>query len=227
MVKRRSTQKKIKKSGQIGIESKQALLLKEFEQAWQHYRHIEIARNTFFGFCLTIIIATVGFALTGSKGLLNPNEVMFFGIFIFSTLISVTLVYMAAAIYKQDYLLRFYSGVWNAIREKYYGDEYAYLKAKFDVYAQNHRILKDKKFSHQFCITLLIVIFIVLLTVAEIALWVHYCVLHMFSCYYYVIALGLVLTPIVIGTVILKSYWLYRKRQSFDDLHKHCTRLSR
>lgn len=37
-----------------------SLMIREFDQAWQHYRHIETTRNQYLGFFFTAILASLG-----------------------------------------------------------------------------------------------------------------------------------------------------------------------
>lgn len=198
------------------------LLKNEFDQAWQHYRHVEVARNTFLGFILTIIIGSIGLALTGSTDLLSPNEIMFLGIFFLAFLISLTLVYMAAAVYKLKFVRDHYRHVWDKIRKKCYKKQYTQLNAWLDIYEQEkHRIIRDKEFSHEYMITLLILVFTVGLIAAEISLWIYYLIHLKFGCLYFVIAALLIMVPAYMGIRLLGLYRSYKKREKEENEKPH------
>ena len=101
------------------------LLLEEFRQAWEHYRHLENNRAWALGFLFTVALAGAGFiAKLLSEGAVTEKP----DTYLFSCSIVLAVGGIAPFIYariaKTAVVMRHYADAWRAIRREIYGDNY-------------------------------------------------------------------------------------------------------
>lgn len=99
---------------------KESQLLREWEQAWNHYRHLESSRSQYVGFFFTVLLATISIAIGFMKGItLDSKPIVIFGliglIFVdFFITISIFII-----IKKTGYVLRRYEIIIETVREEF------------------------------------------------------------------------------------------------------------
>jgi hypothetical protein len=98
------------------------LLLAEFDQAWQHYRHVENTRNQFLGFFFTISLGSA--ALAGptlhGKTLQVPSRLLLDTGFLWT--ISIVAICIYVAVRRAGPVMAGYETIHWAIRERFYGN---------------------------------------------------------------------------------------------------------
>jgi uncharacterized membrane protein len=108
------------------------LLLKEFDQAWAQYRHLESERSWSIGFMFTIILGAIGWAVKifNKTESVNAN----FGSMIIATIVCVLGIAIYATVRKTRFALRHYIKVWHFLRKEFYGRKYQELNRNLDIY---------------------------------------------------------------------------------------------
>jgi cation transporter-like permease len=108
------------------------LLLKEFDQAWAHYRHLENERSWLIGFMFTIVLGAIGWAVKifNKTESVNAN----FSSMIIAAIVCVLGIAIYAAVSKVRFALRHYIKVWHFLRKEFYGKKYEELNRNLDIY---------------------------------------------------------------------------------------------
>ncbi len=111
------------------------LLLQEFQEAWNHYRHLENERSWSLGFLITITIASIGFM---ANILGEPKCKESANIHFASMLVMVAVCALGIATYarvnKTRFALRHYIKVWCFVRMQFYGKKYEELNRELNVW---------------------------------------------------------------------------------------------
>lgn len=112
---------------------KDNLLLEEFKQAWEHYRHVENSRLSVVGFLFTVVLASgacISLLFNGS----HPSSEAYFLTLVVAFLVGVLAVVIYARLAKQSLVLRHYAQVWKFLRQVAYGQEYSKLSSHISIY---------------------------------------------------------------------------------------------
>lgn len=100
-------------------EDERELLNNEFQQAWEHYRHLENARATYMQFFYTVIFAAFGFLITLHEQFKELSSV---GLAALLVALSVFSTYIYLNVSKIKYVREHYMNTVNEIRKIMYSD---------------------------------------------------------------------------------------------------------
>src|SRR5262245_6145762 len=94
------------------------LLMEEFKQAWEHYRHLEKARTQYINFFLTAALASAGFITSLFKNL-KPESVekALIGALIVIWVFNLLLLFVYVNVKKIGFVLKYYEEVMSRIRK--------------------------------------------------------------------------------------------------------------
>ncbi len=111
------------------------LLLQEFQQAWNHYRHLENERAWSLGFMFTITIASIGWiGKILSDPALKDSKTAHFSTMLIMVALCALGITIYARVTKARFVLRHYVNAWRFVRKKLYGKSYQELNLSLDVY---------------------------------------------------------------------------------------------
>ncbi len=93
-------------------------LTREWEQAWNHYRHLESGRVQYLGFFFTAVVASVGLTVGFLKDV-KPQEqaAVLFGLYILSEFLFLITIGLFTAIKKTGCVLARYDIIMNSVRK--------------------------------------------------------------------------------------------------------------
>lgn len=110
------------------------LLLQEFQEAWNHYRHLENERSWSLGFLFTITMASVGWtAKILSESTPKESVNAHFSCMLVMIAVCALAITIYARVSKTYFALRHYVKAWHFIRMKFYGKAYEELNSELDV----------------------------------------------------------------------------------------------
>jgi hypothetical protein len=94
-------------------------LAREWEQAWNHYRHLETTRTQYLGFFFTVLVASIGLAVGLLKDVKPPDlPAVLFGLFVLAEVVFLITLGLYTAIKKTGYVLKRYETIINSVRNK-------------------------------------------------------------------------------------------------------------
>ena len=94
-------------------------LVREWEQAWSHYRHLESTRSQYVGFFFTVQLAAVGLAVGLAKDVdSNEQTAVTFGLMVLTFVDFLLTIGLFTAIKKLRYVLLRYETVMATVRRE-------------------------------------------------------------------------------------------------------------
>ena len=158
--------------------SPKELLINDFEQAWNHYRHIEEQRSNLMNLFFTVILATAGFLLNFMKEIEYPIKIsVIIGIVAILFILFVFTLSTYFSVRKSKYTLRHYENVMAIVRSVYYKDD-EYLDSisirNSSIKELNSRESKTKSlFSIQINSELILIGALIILTISNVLLFYY------------------------------------------------------
>lgn len=111
------------------------LLLQEFQEAWNHYRHLENERSWSLAFMFTITIGAIGWiGKILSEPELKESKTAHFSTMLIMGAVCALGITIYARVSRTRFVLRHYVKAWRFVRMKFYGKTYEELNRKLDVY---------------------------------------------------------------------------------------------
>jgi hypothetical protein len=103
------------------LQAQSKLLLEEFQQAWEHYRHLESGRSQYVGFFFTVLLASAGFGIPAltEETWRNPGRLLEITGLLW--LFSVVAISLYIAVRRNQELLWGYENIIARIRCEIYG----------------------------------------------------------------------------------------------------------
>jgi len=155
---------------------KKNMLLEEFKQAWEHYRHVENIRLSITGFIIAIFIA----GIAGIYSLIYKNPEPAKDAYFFTLVVSFFMGLLTLTVYlriiRANMVLHHYSKVWDFIRKEFYKNDYDEYCLKIDIYKNSKIkcfIVNEKKIIKCMIITIIITL-ILYLGSGFIPVWPQY-----------------------------------------------------
>jgi hypothetical protein len=94
-------------------------LAREWEQAWNHYRHLETTRTQYLGFFFTVLIASIGLAVGLLKDVKHSDlPAVLFGLFVLAEVVFLITLGLYTAIKKMGYVLKRYHIIIRSVRNE-------------------------------------------------------------------------------------------------------------
>lgn len=125
------------------------LLLLEFKEAWQHYRHLELMRMQYLAFFFTLIFGCIGFTITALKDLQPQNTSQtLLGVFSLTWLLQMLTIVMFASVRKIRFVLMHYENVMKQVRAIIYPHEQNFW-CDFNRHEIPHPATRMKIFDNQ------------------------------------------------------------------------------
>lgn len=129
------------------------LLLAEFHEAWEHYRHLENGRAKYLGFFFTILFAIVGFIVSiinKEGGIKEIEHTIWFGLILLVWVLNVLTTFIYTTVKKVKAVLLHYEGVWTIIRKLIYSEpEFNWFGRNLHVRESKIKLRRYKPFSFQ------------------------------------------------------------------------------
>ena len=92
---------------------------REWEQAWNQYRHIESTRSQYLGFFFTVLVASISVAIGLLKDVkIDDKTTVIFGLLVLAFIVFLITIGLFTAIKKIGYVLRRYEKIMNSVREE-------------------------------------------------------------------------------------------------------------
>ncbi|MBA7704627.1 hypothetical protein ES703_113444 [subsurface metagenome] len=113
--------------------TKEDLLLEEFKQAWEHYRHIERGRSWLTGFLYTVALAAAGAVMLLFKES-NVSTDAYSITLVIAFLVGSLALAVRLCLQKYTLVLAHYVRAWRKIRRCIYKQNFAELNKHLDVY---------------------------------------------------------------------------------------------
>jgi hypothetical protein len=123
------------------LTKQETLLCREFDQAWDHYRHNETTRSQYLGyfFALSLGSAAFGAQTVRSDALASAPDLVLFGVFLLVFAFLTGFVYLGVR--KAGVVLTHYESVWNNIRKYFYTEA--------DIRNEPYRSLSIRGYDHR------------------------------------------------------------------------------
>ena len=112
---------------------KEKLLLEEFKQAWEHYRHIENARLRLIGFLYTVALASAGAVMVLFKED-KPSRDAYSITLVIAFLVGSLALSIHLHFKSQKAILHHYVTAWRHIRKIIYDQDFTQLNNALDVF---------------------------------------------------------------------------------------------
>ena len=94
-------------------------LLREWDQAWDHYRHLESTRSQYLGFFFTVLVASTGLAVGLLKDVSSSAQAtVVFGLTVLGFIDFLITVGLFTAIKKTGYVLKRYEVIMKTVRQR-------------------------------------------------------------------------------------------------------------
>jgi len=120
--------------------TKEELLLEEFRQAWEHYRHIEKTRSWATGFLYTVALAAFGGVLMLFKEA-KPSSDAYSVSLVMVFLVGSLGLAVRARVQKETLVLDHYLRAWRYVRQRIYTIEFDELDRNLHV--DKHSLIKQ------------------------------------------------------------------------------------
>lgn len=99
--------------------SRATQIVREWDQAWNHYRHLESARSQYLGFFFTVLLASVGLAISFLKDVKPADQdTVIIGLLILTFVVFLITIGLFTSIKKMGYVLWRYEVIINSARQE-------------------------------------------------------------------------------------------------------------
>lgn len=140
-----------KKGIAVTDQTRKQQLIREWEQAWNHNRHLESTRSQYLGFFFTVTLASVSVSIGLMKGVADKDQpAVLTGLLVLGFVVFLITLALFTAIKKIGYVLAQYSTIVNSVRNEMEfpsNKEFPY-KIK-DLYGYPKEVLESKLFRVQ------------------------------------------------------------------------------
>jgi heme/copper-type cytochrome/quinol oxidase subunit 4 len=144
-------------------------LLREFQEAWTQYRHIESMRVQYLGFFFTVILGSLGFAITMLKDLSGKNvSLLFFGLLSMIWVLNWLTIFLYTSVRKSGFVLGHYNNVINNIRGRIYSENIELKGIVYERVSENP-LMNMRIFSVQYVSETILIMSCILFTIIQIA----------------------------------------------------------
>lgn len=158
----------------------ETLLLDEFEQAWNHYRHLETMRGQYLGFFFTVALGSITLSIPALSGGALGNILQILALSGFVQVFFLLAAFIYISVRKLGIVLTHYERVITVIRNHFYADDVAVtaVAAALHVRDLDHPIMHSRLFRVQGMAENILRLFLILSLVAEVILLARLLVLR-------------------------------------------------
>ena len=126
-------------------------LVREWEQAWNHYRHLESSRNQYLGYYFTVLLASLSVSISLLRDVsTDEKSTVIFGLLVLVFIVFLITTVLFVSIKKSGYVLKNYKKIINSVRiDSFFRSSEAFPFNSSDMRGRPKVVLESDLFSVQ------------------------------------------------------------------------------